>query len=380
MNVERARRTRQEMVALCHAGLDSRTLGLRAEKLLRTVIPFDFSCWHNVDPATLMLTSVIGEAPPTTPLLPVLEYGSVDANQYALLARSTVKVAGLAQSLSGHPEGSQRYREVLEPMGVADELTSSFVIDGMCWGCARLYRSRRWPAFDAIEVAFMASLCGPLAEGFRTALLVPVVEATDAKEGPGLLILDAGYRLDSMTPAAEHWLAAFVDSAPGDGTPLPHPVYAVATRAVAIARGTTETPLAARARVPTRDGRWLVLHASTLQGAGEERTAVIIEPAHSAELAPVIVRAYGLTERERQIAGLVLRGLGNKEIAAALEISHHTVSDFLKSIFDKVSVNSRTELAGRLFFDHYAPRMDSGARPGGDGWFAEVEPEIPWWA
>jgi hypothetical protein len=36
-------------------------LGLEAERVLRSVIPFDRACWHNVDPATSMITSVIGE-------------------------------------------------------------------------------------------------------------------------------------------------------------------------------------------------------------------------------------------------------------------------------------------------------------------------------
>ena len=95
MDIERARRVRHDIVRVCHSGLDSTALGLEAERLLRSVIPFDFSCWHNVDPATSMLTSVIGEAPPDDPLLPVLEYGTSDVNQYSDLARGKITVAAL---------------------------------------------------------------------------------------------------------------------------------------------------------------------------------------------------------------------------------------------------------------------------------------------
>ncbi len=49
-----------------------------------------------------------------------------------------------------------------------------------------------------------------------------------------------------------------------------------------------------------------------------------------------------LTEREREIAEAVGRGLQNKEIAAELNISKHTVSSHLRRIFRKLRVHSRT--------------------------------------
>jgi DNA-binding CsgD family transcriptional regulator len=56
----------------------------------------------------------------------------------------------------------------------------------------------------------------------------------------------------------------------------------------------------------------------------------------------------GLTEGERRIAELVAAGQSNKEAAAALFISVHTVEDALKRIYRKLGVRSRTELSRRL--------------------------------
>jgi DNA-binding NarL/FixJ family response regulator len=50
-----------------------------------------------------------------------------------------------------------------------------------------------------------------------------------------------------------------------------------------------------------------------------------------------------LTERESQILQWVARGLANKQIAAALSISEHTVKFHVSSIYAKLGVASRTE-------------------------------------
>lgn len=52
-----------------------------------------------------------------------------------------------------------------------------------------------------------------------------------------------------------------------------------------------------------------------------------------------------LTEREREIAILVSRGLSNKAIGAQLYVSERTVKSHLSSIFAKIGVQSRLKLA-----------------------------------
>ncbi|WP_275288067.1 LuxR C-terminal-related transcriptional regulator [Halomonas elongata] len=53
--------------------------------------------------------------------------------------------------------------------------------------------------------------------------------------------------------------------------------------------------------------------------------------------------ACGLTQREREIIGLLGSGSSNLEIAEVLEISEHTVKSHLYNTFKKIGVNTRKQ-------------------------------------
>lgn len=55
-----------------------------------------------------------------------------------------------------------------------------------------------------------------------------------------------------------------------------------------------------------------------------------------------------LSPREREIAGYVVRGLQNREIAAALGTSPNTIRNQLAQLYQKLQVGGRTELASAL--------------------------------
>jgi DNA-binding CsgD family transcriptional regulator len=370
-----AERVRQEVVRLSHAGLDSRTFGIEAVKQLRKAIPTDVSFFATADPATLLFTSAVRDEvlAQATPQFLEREFLKDDPVKFTRLARASSPVESLGMTTEGELARSERYREMLAPMDLGDELRAALVAGSKCWGFMCLHRERSSPDFTPVEAAFLARLVPHLAEGLRKALLLGGPRtARPRPEGPGLVLLADDLSLVAITPTAEAWLAEVPDSAWPSSLELPDAVYAVAARLLTLERGGRKPPdLMPRLRLRTASDRWVVLHASRLRATGAEgQVAVIFEEARPAEIAPLIVDAYGLTKREGQITQLVLRGLSTTEVSEQLHITPNTVRDHFKSIFDKVGVRSRRELVGQVFAQHYGPRMASGQDPNADGWFA----------
>ena len=54
-----------------------------------------------------------------------------------------------------------------------------------------------------------------------------------------------------------------------------------------------------------------------------------------------------LTTREREVLGLIAKGLSNADIGLRLRISAHTVGDHVRGIYRKLEVNSRSEAVFR---------------------------------
>jgi DNA-binding CsgD family transcriptional regulator len=204
-------------------------------------------------------------------------------------------------------------------------------------------------------------------------LVAAVHDGNNDNAEMGVLVLAEDDSIELVNAAAQGWLAQLREP---EHAHLPIVIQAVASRARRAAAGDGSGP-AARARIRTASGRWLVATGSTLGAGPAGRAAVILEEARAPELAPLIADAYGLSARERSVTQLVAQGLPTTKIATVLYLSPYTVQDHLKSVFDKVGVSTRGELVARLFFDHYEPRLTSGTPVGSDGWFASTAEEEP---
>ena len=336
-------RLEREIGALAGRGLDAYTLRVEAMERLERALPIDAWCFATADPATLVATThaTRNVARELGAVLYRNEYGEPDVGKHADLATAASPISVMSQDTGGLVERSARFREVLEPMGVGDELRAAVRARESTWGFVHLFRAREHGTFDAREADLVERAVRALGALLRDAVLAPEagVGTVDAADAPSFVLLDRSGAPRDVTPNAHAWLDALSDPELPAGA-VPDLLLTLSIKAQLAPDGQV-----ARARVRGADGRWYALHASpTMSGD----VAIMASPAPPADLVPLLLTGLGLTPAERRLTELVLEGRSTKEAAAELVLSPYTVQDRLKSIFDKAGVRSRRELVARL--------------------------------
>ncbi len=356
------RRRRDDLVRHAGRGDTPAELFARASSRLQRLVPFDAAAWLGTDPGTGLPTAPvrIDDLDGITRAMCSEHWHQEllvdDVNLFRDLARATTPASSLRATLDD-PTGSSRYRRFLQPLGFHDELRTVLRVGDAPWGTVTLWR--RDGAFTRRDTALLASLSAPLGEALRGhARPSDDVGGTIAHGRPGLLLFDPDGNLVSINEEARQWLAEIPPEPTLDTDhAVPIPVWMLITmfRASATRHGAGDGT--ARTRVKTKRARWLVCHASCLQRPDGEpaNTALVIEPAQPAVVAPIVVEAYDLSDREQQIVQLIARGANTAEIANQLLLSRHTIRDHIKTIFAKTGVSSRGELTAKLFADFYEP-------------------------
>jgi DNA-binding CsgD family transcriptional regulator len=347
----------------CRSGLEPAALRAAVLPRLRRVVPVDAVWWAVVDPSTLLFTQAYREEIPadTGPYFVENEFLADDVNKWIDLAHDRGGARTLVGATRGDPSSSARYRDIFEPLGLEDELRVVLRSRGSVWGFMCLHREQG-AAFSAAEVAFTRRIAPHLAEGLRLGLLVQGLELAQTANSPGLMLLAADGSVIGTNTAADQWLDELNVSGT-DGVPVEVHALTAKLRALDPSVGVPQV------RVRTRAGRWAILQASWMPNQGHDTVAVIIQQAAADQVAPVVMSAYGFTEQEQKISGLVFHGLSTHAISEKLHITQHTVQDHLKSIFEKTGVRSRRELVATVLRQQYLPRAHEGQPPDPSGHF-----------
>jgi DNA-binding CsgD family transcriptional regulator len=365
-------RARSDIDVTSRAGLPLDRFMDEAATVLRSVVPCIAACLATLDPGTAMITSVrkIGELENSNSsdlAWAQIEYGSDDITATRAILASRRVAVGVHEATGGDVSRSVRMAQLLLPVhDFHDEARVVFADRTGAWGTVSMFRGGDDPTFTPDEVAFLASVATAFTRGIRTGLLARAgLQDAAAGTGPAVIIFDAQDHVTQSTPGAQAQLERMSTSA-GRGDPLTM-VQALVSAARRMMRG--QLDYVPRIRVRTSDGVWLVLHAAPLNSESGPAGSIVvtIEEARPQEVVDLVAAAFGLTARERDVTGMVLRGADTKAIAAAMHVSPYTVQDHLKSIFDKAQVASRRELVARVYVDQYATRLGHEVDP--SGWF-----------
>jgi DNA-binding CsgD family transcriptional regulator len=345
---------------ITQAGLAAQELIEEVGRRIDRVVPSDGYFLGATDPeTTLCIGAGVVHDLPYEICAPTWDYEFLvpDYLKFVDIADSGRPVADLHDATGGRPERSARWREIGTSTGLRAEVRVVFTIGDSIWGVGQLNRLGDSPRYSDDEKAWLERVAPVVATGLRQAM-VAQPPSSPANRGPGIVVLDPDGQALSATREAAAWLDELDPALTGaamSGFPLPFEAHAYASQIRASSADDGGSPVP-RARLRTRTGVWLVMHGSMLQGTDD--LALVIEPAKAGDVAPLIIEAYALTQREVEVTRAISRGLGTAEIAAHLFLSQHTVRDHIKSVFEKVGVSSRGELVAKVFADHYSPVME----------------------
>jgi DNA-binding CsgD family transcriptional regulator len=339
----------EALIAVCRSDLSAGELRDQVLARLRRLVPVDAAFFATVDPATMLYTSAIAEEPLSTvsELFLDNEFGRTDVNKFAALATSHQPVTSLDRATAGDRGASPRYREIMAPLALGDELRAALVVGDRCWGVMCLHREDYPTGFSEGELRLIRRLVPHLADGLRRAVLVEGALTQSITTVPGIVVLDEHLSVVSCNPEGQHFLEQLSRDPRQQIRGLPVSVHAVAAR-LSASEGDPDRYPPARARVRTGDGQWLVVHGSRLRGAAGGQIAIVFEPAGGTEMSSMILDAHGVTPAQSRVAALVLQGRSTQQIVNDLAISSNTVQEHLRAVFDKFGVGSRRELVALL--------------------------------
>ncbi|WP_405057167.1 helix-turn-helix transcriptional regulator [Kribbella sp. NBC_01505] len=343
-----ARSARREIAALATSGLGVEALHAAAIEVVDRIVASDFTCWAALDPSSLMMSSMTSGRdripPELEPLLAETEYVGDVPNSFAELAQHARPVARLSDLPHRDVVGHRRLNEIWRPLGIDHEVRAVFSVDGDCWGAAGFVRSGS--DFTDRELEFLTAVAPAIGAATRVAVRSGA-HGYRGGAGPSIIVTGANGEPRAVTAAARSWQDELDQIAPGRFAVL---LQAMVTGTRAAAGGTFQ------ARVQTASGGWALMQGSRLISDDDESEVVVtIEPASGQHLVGMLLAAYGLTTREREICLEVISGHTTAEIAGRLSISPHTIQDHLKAAFAKVGVRSRGELVATLRPDDLTP-------------------------
>lgn len=161
---------------------------------------------------------------------------------------------------------------------------------------------------------------------------------------PKLAVLAPDGAILSSEPGLRAFLAGFSDVKWTGDERLPRPIDEAVNDVVAVRLSRQdEPPTAVCCPVPG-----LVVRATLLRGPEGICVAVSFERLQVRSDVRQTALDFGLSEREAEIAELLVQGLSAQHIAQRLHISRNTAREHLKHIHAKLRVNTRAQLISRL--------------------------------
>jgi DNA-binding CsgD family transcriptional regulator len=350
---------------LLRSGLPPEPLAARLVAALRLAFPADGFRLFGLDPATILINRLLAASDDDAWarrewLRDVYLAEPLPYMNHSFLIRRGVRSVAFSERVEicwGYPgdvlatvpprEHRRRFRDGGSPVG--GTLIVHFASREESIAVLQLYRRDAARPFQAEDVAFVDRLAAPIGSALGAALARErAALQPGGDDASGIVFLSPGQTVVTSTPAAERWLARLRDADRGGHAPMPTPVW---TAMAALRAEPWRTMVALDAA--TENGA-IRVEASPAEPDGS--VAVVLAPVRPPAL-PALPVSWDLTPAERRAIQLVTRGLGNREIAARLSLSEHTVEWHLRHAYEKIGARGRNELLVRFFAETLFPTL-----------------------
>lgn len=360
---------RQQIMGLVGRRLYPEQLASKLLAAILKAVPADGGGLGGLDTATLLANRVLAVVPGALSLVPgffrnVYLHDPVDALLPPALTRARLPVVvlhrqlerslGLPPSLLRAVSEVEEYRAFyavrLQPGG---SLRAGFAAGGEWIAQLELMRRDRARPFGAGDVEFVRLMAPTIGRALRAAFDRERAAAIGVGDGgpdaSGVLVLAANGREQFRTPAADMWLDLLRRAEVGGEEYLPGAVSTV----VAALRAGLDGVHHATVRAWTRAGP---LRVEAAPGDDRGAVSVVLTPERR-PVPPELPAAWPMTQAERRVLELLVRGLSNREIATELHLSVNTVQTHLSHAYEKLGVQNRSQLLARFFHETYWPAL-----------------------
>jgi DNA-binding CsgD family transcriptional regulator len=361
------RETRQRIGHLAGSGMSPERLASELLAALHEAIPFDDGGLVGLDPSTLLHNRLLAVAPgswsrignfyrtgylrdPVAALLPPAQMRA--GLPMLILHRRLERSLGLPSSLLRAVSSVEDYRAFYaETVSAGGVLRAAFAADGQWIAWLELIRRGAAQPFGTGDIQFLRLTATAIGHALRASF---DRERTAAcrKAGPdasGVLMIAANGREQIRTPAADAWIDLLQQTEVGGEEYLP----GVVSAAVAALRAGLDGTRQAVVRAWTPAGP---LRVEATPGDDRGAVSVVLTPERP-PVPPELPAAWPVTQAERRVLELLVRGLSNRELAMELHVSVNTVQTHLTHAYEKLGVQSRSQLLARFFHEVYWPAL-----------------------
>ena len=356
---------RQRISHLAGSGMFPERLASELLAALHKAIPSDDGGLVGLDPTTLLHNRLLAVAPgswsrigsfyrngylrdPVAALLPPAQMraGLPILVLHQRLEQSLGLPSSLLRAASEVEEYRAFYADSVSPGGV---LRAAFAADGQWIAWLELIRRGATQPFGPGDIEFLRLMATAIGHALRAAFDRERAAVSGVGEaGPdasGVLMIAANGREQFRTPAADAWIDLLQQTEVGGEEYLPGAVCTAVAGLRAGLDGAHHATIQA----------WTPAGALRVEAApGNDRGAVSVVLTPERPLVPPgLPTAWPVTEAERQVLELLVRGLSNREIATELHVSVNTIQTHLAHAYEKLGVRSRSQLLARFFHETY---------------------------